>query len=319
MKSFSDFHVISLGDLVADLNIRISSLPLEHGHHQLVQSLRLEPGGAGNFLLAGARLGLRMIALGAVGGDQYGNEMLKILGSENIDVNPVIVQQDGNTTLVFVLADDAGKHVFLGYYGRGPEIHLTEGWKTTIRTADAIHSYGYTLNEIRLVPAMLESMKYARSQRKPVFFDPGPHVIGVDFHLVGEALAQCTGLLLTEEEIPLVLPGAKDRQDVPRLLNDTLRLVAVKRGPAGCILFTPDGQVEHPGFAVPVQDTTAAGDSFAAALIGAYLQGRPLQEVATIANAMGAAKVKKSGSGRQVPTRAEVSQVLEDFSESILL
>ncbi len=319
MKPFSDINIISLGDLVADLNISIPGLPIEAGKHQVVQSLRLEPGGAGNFLLAGARLGLRMTALGVVGADHYGQEMLDILTSEGIDVQPVINQAEGNTTLVFVVAGGAGQHVFLGHYGQGPQISLTESWKTAMRAADAIHSYGYTLNEARLTPAMLASMQYARSLGKPVFFDPGPHVIGVDFGLVSEALARCTALLLTEEEIPLVLPGARGLSDAPRLLNDNLRLVVVKRGPAGCILFTPEGQAEHPGFAVPVQDTTAAGDSFAAALIGAYLQGRPLREVAAIANAMGAAKVKKPGSGRQVPTLAEVRQVLADFSEPITL
>ncbi|MCX6068642.1 MAG: carbohydrate kinase family protein [Chloroflexi bacterium] len=317
MKPFSEINVISLGDLVADLNIRIPGLPVESDRHQVVQSVQLEPGGAGNFLLAGARLGLRMTALGVVGADLYGQQMLEILQSEGIDVRQVICQTEGNTTLVFVLADGTGQHVFLGHYGNGPQVSLTEEWKTAIRAADAIQSFGYTLNESRLTTTMLASMQYARSQGKPVFFDPGPHVIGVDFHLVSEALACCTGLLLTEDEIPLVLPGASGLEAAPRLLTDTTRLVVVKRGPAGCILFTPDERVEHPGFAVQMRDTTAAGDSFAAALIGAHLQGRPLREVAAIANAMGAAKVQKPGSGRQVPTLAEIRQILVDFSEVI--
>lgn len=319
MKPFSEINVISLGDLVADMNIRIPGLPVENGRHQLVQSFQLEPGGAGNFLLAGARLGLRMTALGAVGADPYGGEMLEILAAEGIDVRPVISQPSGNTTLVFVLADSSGQHVFLGHYGRGPQISLGEDWQTAIRGADALHSFGYTLNEARLTPAMLASMQYARSQGKPVFFDPGPHVIGVDFHLVSAALENSSALLLTEEEIPLVLPGASGLEAAPRLLTGDIKLVVIKRGPAGCILFTPDERIEHPGFAVPVRDTTAAGDSFAAALIGTFLQGRPLREVAAIANAMGAAKVQKPGSGRQVPTLDEIRRVLDDFSAAITL
>ena len=120
-----------------------------------------------------------------------------------------------------------------------------------------------------------------------------------------------TKILLTEEEIPLVLPDGQGLADVPHLFSEHLKLVVVKRGSAGSIVWTAGGQrAEHPGFKVPLVDSTAAGDSFAAAFIAAWLQGRPLADVLAIANAMGAAKVQKPGSGRQVPTLAEVRAVL---------
>jgi sugar/nucleoside kinase (ribokinase family) len=53
-----------------------------------------------------------------------------------------------------------------------------------------------------------------------------------------------------------------------------------------------------------VRDTAAAGDSFDAAFIYAYLRGWPLSDIAAFANAMGAAKVQKLGSGSSVPTAA---------------
>jgi len=50
------FTVISIGDLVADLVVTIPRLPVEANAHQLARHVRLEPGGAGNFLIAGRRL-----------------------------------------------------------------------------------------------------------------------------------------------------------------------------------------------------------------------------------------------------------------------
>jgi ribokinase len=98
------------------------------------------------------------------------------------------------------------------------------------------------------------------------------------------------------------------------LLSRGPELVCVKRGGNGCVLFGAVEQVEHPGFAVEVRDTAAAGDSFDAALIYAYLHGWRLGEMAAFANAMGAAKVRKVGSGSQVPTAVEVQAVLDQFS-----
>ena len=130
------------------------------------------------------------------------------------------------------------------------------------------------------------------------------------FELRLSALYRCSVVLLTEEEIPLVVRGGKDVSDAPKLLSENVKLVVVKLGAKGSVAFTKEGRVAHPGFEVPVVDTTAAGDSFAAAFMVAWLQERPLAETLAIANAMGAAKVQKLGSGRQVPTLKEIQKVL---------
>ena len=153
------FKVVSFGDLVVDIVVGVSHFPIEPSAHQMARFVTLEPGGSGNFLIAGAHLGLNMSALGTVGSDDFGTRMLDIL---------------------------------------------------------------------------------------------------------------------KEKEI-----------------------------------------AEHPGFPVKVCDTSAAGDSFDAAFIYAYIQQWPLRQITAFANAMGAAKVRKFGTGRQVPTSDEVRQVLEEFSVSV--
>ena len=94
-------------------------------------------------------------------------------------------------------------------------------------------------------------------------------------------------------------------------------MVCVKRGPQGCVILTPDQKIQHAGYPVEVRDTNAAGDSFAAAFIYAYLRGWSLENVAAFANAMGAAKVKKLGSGTHVPTFDEVLAVLKSYNTQI--
>ncbi len=311
MKRRKDCKLVSIGDLVADLNVPVTKMPIQANEHQVVEKIHYEPGGAGIFLITGAHLGAQMYPLGVIGADLYGIEMLKIFKEQGIHTTQVLQQEDGTTTLVIVLADGRGNHVFLGQIGTGPEVPFPETWRQVIRDADAVHGFGYTLSEDRLVETFLEAMSYAQKEQKPVFFDPGPSIKDVPFAIRQKALSFCSVLLLTEQEIPLLLPGTKGLVDAKNLLSDTLKLVVVKQGAKGSVAVTREGQIAHPGYYVDVVDTTGAGDSFAAAFIIASTQGYPLKDVLAIANAMGAAKVQKFGSGRQMPTLDEVRKVLE--------
>jgi sugar/nucleoside kinase (ribokinase family) len=297
-------RVISIGDLVVDILLSIPRLPVQAGQHQPAHQVNLEPGGGGNFLIAGARLGLEMIALGTAGDDPLGDAMLRLLGQEGIQVSEVIRQPGTTTTTVVVLVDQAGQNVFLGGYGQGPEISLPDGWLAT-------------LAEMRDAQAALELMAQARSRGIPVFFDPGPDMSQATPGQIQAVLSHSAILLLTEEEIPFITGGKPGLDAARRLLDDGLEAICVKRGAQGCILFSPGETIEHPGFPVLPRDPTGAGDSFAAAFIYAYLRGWQPAEIIAFANAMGAAKVQKLGSGRQVPTAAEVRSILAADGSSL--
>lgn len=307
-------RVISLGDLVVDIVLSIPRLPVEASQHQPTRQIQLEPGGAGNFLIAGARLGIEMIALGTVGADDLGGLMLNILHSEAVDLTGIIRQPGTTSTTVIVLVDQAGQNVFLGGYGSGPEIELPPGWMERLSTVQAVFACGYTLAEKRDALAALQMMSLARRDNLPVFFDPGPEMRLATPAQVKTVLAESRILLLTEEEIPALTGGMEGIAAAQALLKHGPSLVCIKRGPQGCLLLTRQGSYAHPGFPVRAIDPTGAGDSFAAAFIFAYLMKWPLEQVAAFANAMGAAKVQKLGSGRQVPTAAEVRSVLAQYA-----
>ena len=116
-------------------------------------------------------------------------------------------------------------------------------------------------------------------------------------------------LLLTTEEIPLLTSGS-----AVDLLDLGPDMVVVKQGAAGCTIYERGQEpVVVPGYPVPVRDTSAAGDSFDAGFIVGAGWGWSSVECAKLANAVGAAKVQKLGGGRNVPTRADVQAVIEQF------
>ena len=303
--------ILSVGDLVADLIVSIPSLPAQAGQHQLAQDIRLEPGGGANFLIAGARLGYPMTAIGVLGDDDRGQQVAELMQAEG--VNLAGVRHAGTTTQVIVLVSQTGEHVFLGKYGQGSKIEAGQAEQRLIEQSGAIFCAGYTLRETRLVDLTLETLRQGKQRGIPLFFDPGPHLKDVSLEIKQAVLALVDTILVTEAELPLLTSAT-----IPELLRHGPSHVVVKRGAAGCAIWSAvhpadEPLLESPGYPVPVVDTSAAGDSFDAAFIVATLWGWPLADCARLANAVGAAKVQKLGGGRNVPTLAEVRQVISRF------
>lgn len=311
------YQVISIGDLVADIVLTIPRLPVEASQHQPAKQVRMEPGGAGNFLIAGARLGMQMVALGTAGEDPFGDAILSILAQEGIYIHEVVQSKDSTSTTVIVLVDDAGQNVFLGGYGVGPEIELPPSWVESLNTAQAVFASGYTLREQRDAQAALKLMAMAHDRHIPVYFDPGPEMVYASTEQIQSVLRNSDTLLLTEDEIPFLTSGAQGLEAAHDLLRYGPKRICVKRAAKGCILFTDQQRFEHPGFSVIARDPTGAGDSFAAAFIFASLAGWNPSSIIAFANAMGAAKVQKVGSGTQVPTADEIRNILHSNHVSL--
>jgi sugar/nucleoside kinase (ribokinase family) len=307
------FTILTVGDLVADVVVALPQLPLAVGQYQEARFVRLEPGGAGNFLIAGARLGMRMISVGALGDDAFGHDVSATLAREGVDMELVAQLAGTSTTAVIVLNDDQGQTVMTGAYSEGLALTFLPEWEAALRGADAVFAFGYTIREERMREAALACLEHGRAIGRPVFFDPGP-----EFHLLDAAarsrvLACADVLLLTEAEVALT--GAAGPRE---LLERGARLVAVKRGAAGCQIWTAERCVDAPGFPVVARDVAGAGDCFAAAFVYGYLQGWSLERTAATANAMGAAMVQKRGTGRQAPTADELRAVLATYRPELL-
>jgi sugar/nucleoside kinase (ribokinase family) len=89
-------------------------------------------------------------------------------------------------------------------------------------------------------------------------------------------------------------------------------LVIIKLGDNGCFVQTSDIAAEVEGYSVEVLDATGAGDAFDAAIIYGYLVGLQAENMAALGNAIGAAKVRKRGTGHNMPMVAEIISVVEE-------
>lgn len=138
--------------------------------------------------------------------------------------------------------------------------------------------------------------------------------------LVAELAREANVLKLNDEEArvlaPLLgLPGTpllSFAEAAARLFD--LRAVCVTQGPAGAVLWTPTGLVEHRGYRVVVADTIGAGDAFTAGLVHAFLAGKEPLAALQLANALGA--IVASRPGAIPPWTWPELQALQDASWS---
>jgi ribokinase len=89
-----------------------------------------------------------------------------------------------------------------------------------------------------------------------------------------------------------------------------VRSVIVKLGDQGCVYCGPDRTFVAPPFPVHAVDSTAAGDTFNAALAVSLAEGAEMEDALRFANAAAAISVTRSGAQTSAPARAEVEALL---------
>ncbi len=304
--------IVVLGDLLLDISLRLPDMRTEPKDLHRVTYLELGPGGAANVAITAARLGLPVCCLGEVGDDRLGTMLLESLRLEGIDTARVVVTTGGRTPVATVLVDERAEPAYLGFRGRLNLAHLPEAWTASIQQAEALFCDGWA-EYAGVPPIILESFRLARAAGVPVFFDPGPGNPELDnsWHLEAAALSRV--VVATDAEAGR-LSGLEDPLAAAQaLLERGPDLVILKRGAAGCLLLDAAGLEIAPGYPVTARDTTGAGDSFVGAVIYGYLGGLAPPDLGILANATGAAKVLKLGTGHNMPRPAEIQAILDRF------
>jgi ribokinase len=301
-------RILFYGDLVTDMVMQVARLPIEANKVQPISSIGIEPGGAGNSLIVAARLGVHAIALGTIGEDYAGEQIYQALAHEGVDVSFVQRGAGSINMTVLVMVDKAGEHVFLVHRGAGELLNIGAAERALICGVDAFFVPGYALHEPRVGPVALDALQIAVDAGVPVFSDLGP-IVGDD-SLRDMALAvnaRSHTALLTEDEA-LTFTRQSSADDAAHWMQaQGARTVIIKRGGQGCVCYAPDlPRTEISGVPVKVLDTSGAGDSFAAGYIVEWFKHRDVLRAARFANAVGAAKVQKLGTGRQMPTAEEI-------------
>lgn len=304
--------VVVLGNPVLDYVLQVEQLPSAPGMRREVRALCVGPGGAANVSIGAARLGLQVQALGVVGDDGVGRRLLHWLDSEGVNTQTLLKQAGERTPRVFILNTPQAEQVFLGYHPkRSAPADLPADWQAAICQASAFYCDGWSCSSLNM-SLVQQAVQHAYTAGAAIFFDPGPQAYLCAAGPLADILRHTTALSLTEEEARALLPGPLALPELASALRaQGPRLVVIKRGAQGCYIQHDEAAILHPGFCVPVRDTTAAGDAVAAALIWGWLHRCALPQLADLLNAAGAIVVQRLGGGLRMPHLAEIKALLQ--------
>ena len=280
------------------------------GETLLGSDFHMVPGGKGaNQAVAVARAGGHVKLVGRVGDDIFGKQLLKNLDDNGIDTTFVNITVETATGVAIIVVDDHGENSIVVVPGANDNVlpRDVEAARSILETAQVVLlQLEIPLETVELV------IRVAKKAGVPVILDPGPA------RPLTPDLLSMVDIITPNEHEAQVLAGETlhDLHDAKgiaaKLLGWGIPNVLVKLGGAGVVMATEKG-VEHiPAHKVPVEDTTAAGDSFAGGLAVALAEGYALRQAVDFANAVGALAVTRLGAQSAIPTRQEVERFLKE-------
>lgn len=296
--------ILVIGSLNIDMVMRVDHMPTA-GETILCDGMKLVAGGKGaNQACAAGRLGTDVTMLGAIGNDSHGEMQRDSLQRSGVDVSGLITKESVSTGTAFITVNKEGNNSIVVVQGANAQF-----------TPEDIEAHRDLLEECEIVILQLEipmdtvlyAVKLARTLGKTVILDPAP----VPEHFP-EELYQYVDIIKPNESELSRLTGIADAQNhleeaVQIVKDHGVKNVLVTLGGDGVYLDTENEPPVHiPAKKVEVVDTTAAGDSFTAALAAMLLEGKTLKEAAEFANQVSAIVVTREGAQDSIPTLQEV-------------
>jgi sugar/nucleoside kinase (ribokinase family) len=313
-----DLDLLVLGELNPDVVVAGAPERPAFGQAEtLVEAITLTVGSSSAIAACGAaRLGLRVAFVGVVGDDAAGRFMLETLAARDIDVSACRVDTARPTGASVILGRGPDRAI-LTALGTIDALRADDVPAALLRRARHVH-VGSLYLQSSLRPGLAEILATARAAGATVSLDPNWDPTG-RWAPLDDLLAE-TDLLLPNGAELRALTGEDDLRSGARALaargRDGLGVV-VKLGRDGAIAFQGPAEAATPALAVPVVDSTGAGDSFDAGFIAGTLAGWPLAACLDLAVACGSLSTTRLGGVDGQPTLAEAGAMLSNIGRPL--
>lgn len=307
-------EVLTVGRVSVDLYPEQIGVPLAD-----VRTFRKMLGGSPtNVAVAAARLGRRAAVVTKVGDDPFGAYVRRALAGFGVDASRVGTHPSLRTPLAFCEIFPPDRFPLLFYRApKAPDLELAAADLDAGEAAAVplLWTTGTGLSEEPSRSTTLAAL--ARRGRRPIT------VHDLDYRAVfwpsaeeaarwnREAVSQATVVVGNAAEVAVALgeelPAEKAAEALRRLGPE---LAVVKLGEEGVLGASSEQTVVVPPVQVEVVNGLGAGDGFGGALCHGLLAGWPLERTLRFANAAGALVASRLGCADDMPTLAEVEELL---------
>ncbi len=277
--------VFILGSYAKALVMTVERIPLA-GETLIGSDFRQTWGGKGSDMaVQAARLGSAIIYSGVVGDDDFGDEVIRLMKEENIDIGALRKTKELPTGVGFIIKDHLARNIIVVDMGANKLFTAVDIDKAEKKMSTC--NVVLTQLEIPLETA-LYGLRKAKNLKKTTILNPAParDLRGID-------LSAIDYLTPNETEARVAVGLAPDDLRPNREIADLLfktgcHNIIMTLGDAGSAVFTPDKSLNIPPCHVDVVDSNGAGDSFNAALAVALDEDASIADAVLFANATAA-------------------------------
>ena len=296
-----------VGGINMDLVVRVPHIPRpgETVHGGAVSRF---PGGKGaNQAVAASRLGASVALVGQVGADAFGAELLETLAEAGVETSAVRRAPCSATGVALISVASDGQNAIV--VAPGANMAWEDAAVAGVERAVAGCRLLVLNLEVPLV-VIAAAIRAAKRGGARVILNPAPYRSGdeacfgeVDVLVPNQVEAASYAGVEPDAVADWGAVGQRLRQLGPRAVIITL-------GAEGSAIVERTGTTHVSGFAVPVVDTTAAGDAFVGGFAAAVLRELPLHDAVRFANACGAMAVTRAGAQPSLPRQHEVERLI---------
>ncbi len=303
-------NILVVGSINMDLLVRSPHIP-SPGETVSGSRFITSPGGKGaNQAVAAARLGAACKMVARVGKDAFGDTLTANLRDEGIDCTDVIGTDDAPTGIAMIIVDAGGENSIVVAGGANRMLAPDD----IFPLEDAFSAAEVVVLQLELaLPTVRAALDMSRRHGCRIVLDPAPAQRNLPDELFKVDVVSPN---VSEAEILTNTRGGEERIDknvAMELIARGAKAAVLKLGSRGSLIVTSDSHFYTlRAYKVPVEDTTAAGDAFTAALAVAIGRGERLPDAAKFANAAGALACTKIGAQNAMPTADEVKMLMAD-------
>ncbi|MDQ6742916.1 MAG: ribokinase [Candidatus Dormibacteraeota bacterium] len=298
-------RVAVLGSLNMDLVVRVEALPAP-GQTVTGGELLTVPGGKGaNQAVAAARLGARVRMVGRVGSDAHGEELIRGLVEDDVDVSAVIRDTHAPSGAALILVGSGGQNMIAVAPGANGRV----GDEEVQALVEGLGSGDVVVMQLEIpLPAVVSAAEQARLAGARVLLNAAPSTTPAD-----RAIPESDVLVVNEAEAAdLTGTPVRDLVDAERAarrLGPSAAAVIVTMGGAGAVLCESGRSTRVAPMVVDAVDATAAGDAFVGAVAMGLAAGWSLQESVRVGSAAGAAAAGRLGARSSLPRPPDLERL----------
>ena len=264
----------------------------EHFHGKIDKT---ELGGSSlNAMRTLAGLGVKTSFAGMVGKDEYGDKIKKRMSDLNIDAR-LQTLDDTATGSCFILVTPDGERTMNTNLGASIRFNESLVPHEVIKNSRVFHFCGYQWSSEPQIKAIEAAIETAKSNGCLVSFDVAdPFVVEQNREAFAKLIEEKADIVFANQEEAKLLYESDPQSACDRIATSGA-IAVIKLGSEGALVGKGKDRFKISPVATKVEDTTAAGDMFAAGFLYGVLKDKSPEESGRIAATLASDVISRIG------------------------